>query len=140
MKKVFYNSWLAKHFLPFAHTITITAFVLTKRDRLPQSTINHECTHARQWIEMAVASGLIIWVLMLVFGMSAWWMLLAAAAFYVWYLAEFAVRFIILRDRRKTYKSISFEQEARMAEHDDNYLENAHYFSWLHYLFRRSEQ
>ena len=134
MKKVFYNSWLAKHFLRGAHTITIGPFVLSKYDVLPQSVINHECVHSRQWIEMAVSSGIIIWILMLVFKMSAWWMLLAAFAFYIWYVLEYLVRLCVLHKHHSAYKAISFEQEARCSEQDDNYLENTRYFSWVRYL------
>ena len=133
MKKVFYNNWLAKTFLYGAHTITIGPFVLTKRDSLPQSVINHECVHARQWIEMTVASGLIIWLLMLIFDISAWWMLLASLTFYIWYVTEFLILFCN-HPYKDAYKAISFEREARASEFDSNYLENAHYFSWVKYL------
>ena len=61
MKKVFYRSWIAKHLLFAGYsTITLLAWVFTKwsKTEARQSTINHECTHARQWIELTVASGL----------------------------------------------------------------------------------
>ncbi len=53
MKKVFYDSWLAKAILfPSYSTITLFAWVFTKWSKTDarQSTINHECVHARQWI------------------------------------------------------------------------------------------
>ena len=35
------------------------------------------------------------------------------------------------------YRLISFEREARLAEKDNNYLENCSYFSgWLRYVFK----
>lgn len=142
MKKVFYESWLAKHLLFSGYTtITLCAWVLTKWSKAEarQSTINHECTHARQWIELTVASGLLIWVAMLVFGLSAWWLALAPVIFYLWYVVEWCIRKLIagvLADCREdydAYRLISFEREARLAEKDNNYLENSTYFAWLHF-------
>ena len=148
MKKVFYESWIAKHLLFAGYsTITLFAWVFTKWStevgRMRQSTINHECVHARQWIELTVASGLLLWIGMLVFGYSAWWLTLSAATFYVWYVLEWCIRKMIasvLADCREdydAYRLISFEREARLAEKDNNYLENCSYFSgWLRYVFK----
>ena len=66
MKKVYCNNLLAKVLLAFSscHTITIGPFVLSKRpeEKITQKVRNHECTHARQWVEMAVAIGTVIWI------------------------------------------------------------------------------
>ena len=76
MKKVYCNNLLAKVLLAFSscHTITIGPFVLSKRpeEKITQKVRNHECTHARQWVEMAVAIGTVIWILLLCFDLSAW--------------------------------------------------------------------
>lgn len=139
MKKVFYESWIAKHLL-FANytTITLFAWVFTKwgKGEARQSTINHECIHARQWIELAVASGLLIWLGMLLFGYSAWWLLLSALTFYIWYVLEFVVKWFYgsIMGNYNAYKNISFEREARLSEIDNNYLENSTYFAWLKML------
>ena len=81
MKKVYCNNLLAKVLLAFSscHTITIGPFVLSKRpeEKITQKVRNHECTHARQWVEMAVAIGTVIWILLLCFDLSAWWLVLA---------------------------------------------------------------
>lgn len=138
MKKVFYNSRIAKLILFSSYsTITLCAWVLTVCTRLPQEVINHECTHARQWIELTVLSGVILWVGLLLFGYSAWWLALSAAIFYLWYGLEYAVRRIISKvfirkdnSQKDVYRQVSFEQEARLAEKDSNYLENSHYFAW----------
>ena len=138
MKKVFYDSWLAKAILFAGYsTITICAWVFTKCKTLKQSVINHECTHARQWIELTVMSGILIWLGMLVFGYSAWWLALSALTFYIWYVLEYLVRrfigFFSSSDNKQkdAYRLVSFEQEARLAENDNNYLENSNYFAWL---------
>ena len=82
MKKLFYESWIAKHLLLSGYsTITLLAWVFTKwsKTEARQSTINHECVHARQWIELTVASGILIWIITLIFGLSSWWLALAPA-------------------------------------------------------------
>lgn len=65
MKKIRYNSWIARNFLCEGYeTITLAAWVCTKcksKEEMPQSTRNHECTHTRQWVECMLASGVIIW-------------------------------------------------------------------------------
>lgn len=136
MKKVFYESWIAKHLLFASYTtITLFAWVFTKwsEKEARQSTINHECVHARQWIELAIASGLLIWLGMLLFGYSAWWLLLSAMTFYIWYVLEFVVKWFYgsIMGNYNAYKNISFEREARLSEKDNNYLENSGYFGWL---------
>lgn len=131
MKKVFYDSWVAKFFLMSGYnTITLGPFVYTKRKVLSQAVINHECTHARQWCECAVLSGFVAWVLAVALGISAWWMLLSGVAFYIWYGIEYLVRRWGMA-QKEAYRAVRFEQEARRAEQDDNYLENSHYFGWL---------
>ena len=52
MKKIIYNSWVARHLLfPGYSTITLAAWVCTKwsKEEMLQTTKNHECTHVRQW-------------------------------------------------------------------------------------------
>lgn len=134
MKKVFYDSWLAKAILfPSYSTITLFAWVFTKWSKTDarQSTINHECVHARQWIELTVASGLLLWAGGLIFGYSAWWLALSAVIFYLWYVLEWCIRLIGNICNRDAYHMVSFERKARLAERDNNYLENSHYFAWL---------
>ena len=138
MKKVFCENWLAKVLLCMSscHTITVGPFVLSKRkeERLTQETRNHECTHTRQWAEMAVACGLLVWVLMLLFGLSSWWLVLPGLAFYLWYGVEWLIKFVRLGDAGEAYRAISLEREAYYNEGDANYLENSSYFAWVKYL------
>ena len=72
MKKIVYNSWVARHILlPGYSTITITAWVLTKykNDKdMPQHVRNHESIHIRQWVECMLASGVVIWAFVLCAG------------------------------------------------------------------------
>lgn len=139
MKKVFYEHWIAKYLLFKGYTtITLMAWVFTKwsEAQARQSTINHECIHARQWVELTVVSGLLLWLGMLVFGYSAWWMVISPVVFYAWYVVELFIRWVIGFGKKdySSYCSISFEQEARLSEHDCNYLENSTYFAWMKFL------
>lgn len=138
MKKIFCDSFLAKMLLCMSscHTITVGPFVLSKRKegKITQEIRNHECTHARQWAEMAVASGLAIWLLMLLFHLSALWLILAAVAFYIWYGIEWFIRFVKIGNFGKAYEAVSFEREAYENEDDLNYLENSNYFAWVKYI------
>lgn len=138
MKKVFYDNPVAKVLLCLSscHTITLGPFVVSKRkeSEVAQYVRNHECTHARQWIEMAVVAGILIWMLLLMFDISAWWLMLSAVVFYLWYGAEWLVRLCSLKDADKAYRAISFEREAYDNEYNSNYLENSQYFAWIRYL------
>ena len=140
MKKVFYKSKLAKFLLFSSYTtITLFAWVFTKLavHEAKQSVVNHECVHARQWTELAFSSGLLLWLGVAILGFSAWLLAFAPFAFYIWYALEYVVRrFLGLFARsdnrqKEAYRLVSFEQEARLAEEDPNYLENSMYFAWL---------
>lgn len=143
MKKIFYDSWLAKLLLMFSHchTITLGPFVFSRKtaDEMTQETRNHECTHSRQWMEVTVSAGILLLAAVLAFGLSPWWMLLSGAVYYVWYVLEWLVRVAIHRlhpsdGRKSAYKMISFEREADDNERDPDYLENCRYFAWAKYL------
>lgn len=150
MKKVFYESKLAKVLLCMSscHTITLGPFVFSKRkeQNITQADRNHECTHARQWIELTVLAGLILLGLVLWLDISAWWMLASGVMFYVWYGIEYLIRAMVYSvtndgcpkgERKDAYRMVSFEREAYESEHDCNYLENCSYFTgWMKYLYK----
>lgn len=149
MTKVFYNSTVAKMLLCFSpcHTIMLGGFVFSKQreSEMTQSTRNHESVHARQWVEMTILSGMVILALVLWLGISPWWMLLSGATFYVWYVIEWmckGIYYSIMNDewdcpsnKLIPYREISFDREARLANNDNNYLENSSYFSWIKYIW-----
>ena len=136
MKKIRYNSWIAKNLLFSGYqTITLAAWVCTKcksKEEMLQRVRNHECTHARQWTECMLASGVIIWALVLFAGISAWWFCLSFLMFYVLYLLELLIKLPFYGT--DTYRNISFEREAYACQNDNNYLENGDYFEWVKYL------
>lgn len=142
MKKVFYDSWIANKLLFKGYsTITIFAWVFTKykEGEMKQRTINHECVHVRQWVELTISSGFALFLGMLIFGFSPWWLLISTLVFYAWYVLEYLIRrFLVLfssneHKQSMAYRSVAFEKEARQAEFDSNYLENSLYFNWFNY-------
>ena len=136
MKKVIYNSKLAHAILWDNYsTITLTAFVFTEykdEKEMPQWVRNHECTHARQWCECMLASGGIIWILVLLAGISAWWFALSFGMFYILYVLEWLVKLCFYGT--EAYRNISFEREANAGEDDETYLENSGYFEWIKFI------
>ena len=115
---------------------------MTIYKKLTQETINHECTHARQWIELTVAGGLFIWLGMLIFDYSEWYLAISPILFYLWYGLEYYIRRIMGlfasgdNKQHTAYREVAFEQEARLAEKDNNYLENSHYYAWTKFIIK----
>ena len=50
--------------------------------------------------------------------------------FYIWYLVEWLIRRVVLRDNR-AYYNISFEKEAYNNEENPDYLDKRKMFNWL---------
>ena len=92
--------------------VNLFGVLFTRRDRLISSVeLNHEQIHTEQMKEM-----------LYVF-------------FYLWYLIEWLIRLIILRDSHNAYRAISFEQEAYANQANLTYLEGRKRYRWLSYLF-----
>lgn len=111
MKKIRYNSFIAKLLWSGYNTITLAAFVCTKynnKEEMPQRIRNHECTHARQWVECMLASGVVIWALVLFAGISALWFALSFISFYILYVLEWLVKIPFYG--KNAYENISFER------------------------------
>ena len=97
--------------------------------------INHEKMHWNQQLEVfsvVVFLCLLIEGILVLNGIFAWWFILFLvvpfAYWYAWYLIEWLIKIPFCK--RKAYKSISFEQEAR------NYIpDNKRIFGWMKYIF-----
>ena len=101
--------------LPGFLALTVWPFVFIRRDladRYTPTVARHESIHGRQQLEM-------LWL-----------------PFFLWYLVEWLIRLVLLRDPHLAYLSISFEQEAYDHQHDDTYLQTRRPFAWLRYLFK----
>lgn len=92
--------------------LTLFPFVMvkSKKDRQDLVFLNHEKIHLRQQLELLVVP------------------------FYVLYLLEFLVRWMVLKNRFKAYKSISFEREAYGNEYDLGYLKKRKWYGFLNYF------
>ena len=92
--------------------LTLWPFILIKESQLKEDTrlINHERIHLRQQIEMLIVP------------------------FYLWYVLEWAIRFIKYRDAQKAYRNLSFEREAYQHEGNFKYLENRTPYRFIKYL------
>lgn len=102
-----------KFFPPRGFTyVNLFGVLLTRRDKkISDVTLNHELIHTEQMKEM-----------LYVF-------------FYLWYVMEWLVRLIILRDSHKAYRAISFEREAYTNQTNLTYLEGRKRYRWLTYVF-----
>lgn len=130
--KWFYKSKLAKWLtlLGTCHTITLGCVVLTERakENVSQQLINHENTHAKQFIELLIV-GIVLYAVMALFEVSWWFLIPCLLLFYVWYGVEWLIRFIQCKfNWHKAYKAVAFEQEANAMEEID---EKRDAFGWL---------
>ena len=89
--------------------MTVYPFIFTKNKVCKEDIVlmNHERIHIRQQLEMLIIP------------------------FYLWYGIEFLIRFIKLKNKRKAYRAISFEQEAYGNESDLNYLKKRPFWKFL---------
>jgi hypothetical protein len=85
-------------------------FLMNKEDVLDKVFVNHEKIHLRQQLELLVLP------------------------FYVWYVIEFLIRWIITKDKNVAYRNISFEKEAYTNEKDLNYLKSRSFWIFLNYF------
>lgn len=85
-------------------------FLADAADKNDVVFVNHERIHLRQQLE-----------LLIVF-------------FYVWYFVEYVIRLLQFKDRKKAYRSISFEREAYENEKDLGYLNGRSFWKFLRYL------
>lgn len=72
-----------------------------------QEIHRHETIHFRQQIEMLVVF------------------------FYLWYVIEFLIKLVRLKDVKMAYRAISFEREAYENQDSRTYLDNRPLYAWL---------
>lgn len=145
MRKVFYNSILAKILLCLSscETITLGLFVFTTRASLSQTTLRHELTHSLQYCEWFIASSILV-LLSGCFFVYPWWMaLLPIVAYYIVYILEWIVRLVyclpanswnVAKASKAAYRLNSFEAEAYMSEMIADYNVSRDLFNNYKYL------
>jgi len=92
------------------NAINLFGVVFTRAVKLSEQTLRHESIHTAQMRELVYIF------------------------FYVWYLAEYAIRLIRYRNGKEAYRNISFECEAYQYGKTDNYLSKRKWYSFLKYL------
>ena len=93
--------------------LTLWPFVFVRKDEEQNYTHiveRHETIHGEQQKEMLIV------------------------LFYLWYLAEWLVKWIYYRNRTTAYKNISFEREAYANQYDADYLGVRSHFSFFKYI------
>ena len=105
---------ISSNFIPFKGFIAINLFgiIVARRDGLPLTKLilNHEAIHTKQIKELLYVG------------------------FYIWYIVEWLVRLIYIRNFKQAYKAISFEKEAFANQENGRYLKSRESFSFLNYM------
>ncbi|MGI6048171.1 MAG: hypothetical protein ACOYEG_09230 [Petrimonas sp.] len=85
-------------------------FARKEQGELSRQIINHELIHTRQMLELMFIG------------------------FYVWYVTEWIIKWIIYKNRFVAYRNIGFEREA--FENDDNfdYLKHRKWYGFANYV------
>ena len=124
-------------YIPFQgyKAIFLFGILFVKGDaKIDDVTMNHESVHSKQYVETGLLSLLLL--LPLLFNGLWWlWLILSVFAFYILYVAEWFVKFIIYKlNTHKTYRNTSFEREAYSNEKNLNYLDSRKRFAWIKYI------
>jgi len=133
MRRIFYNSWLAKCLLwPVYPTAMMLGSIQTKSKMshpLSDEVKRHESTHCEQYWEITVMAFIVAVGLQIAFG-GGWWFVAVPFVYYVLYFLEAAFTWIIRlithgwsEAMDMAYDNSMFEQEARLAENDPTYNE-----------------
>ena len=120
--------------------ITIWPFVFVQRKQwkwYDATARRHEGIHCCQQVETLVAS-LVLAISFAVIGLLPLWLTLASPlVYFALYGLEYAIRLSIYDfDSHKTYRNVSFEQEAFLMEGDLTYSKRRKLFASWKYIFR----
>ena len=142
MKTTYYNSKLAQLILFSGYnTIMFFGFILTKKLELTVTSLRHEQTHQRQYVECMILSLPV--ALSLCWCVSWWFILLIPTFYYLLYLGEWLVSFVyhLFSDDRigdgkvnhNAYAAGAMEMEAKLNQDNPNYLNERKRFAWFGY-------
>jgi len=92
------------------NAMAFACFIFTRKQTLSERTIRHEHIHYAQQKE-----------LLFIFQ-------------WLWYVVEWFIRLLVYRSHNKAYRNISFEREAFINDHNENYLKERKKYSFLKYL------
>jgi len=85
-------------------------FARKEQPELSRKIINHELIHTRQMLELLVIG------------------------FYVWYITEWVIKWIIYKDRLLAYRNIGFEREAFDNDANLDYLKYRRRYGFAGYV------
>ena len=124
-------------YLPFQGFRAINLFdILFVRGNanIDDITMNHETIHSKQYIETGLSFSILLLPLIFI-GLWWLWLLLSVFAFYILYVVEWFIKFLIYKfDKHKAYKNTSFEREAYSNEKNLDYLDSRKWFAWVKYF------
>lgn len=146
MRRIYYNSWLAKTLLAKKFdTSMLFGTICTKHaetNPLSEQVKRHESIHCEQYWEVTVVAFFVAVVLQIVFG-GGWWFVAVPFVYYVLYFLEASLTwcFRLVTDgwksaARMAYEYSMFEQEARAGEGDVGYVESRRFCAFLRYFGR----
>ncbi len=101
-----------KHMVPDGFLgVTFFPFIFLKNEDLKkdQVFINHEKIHVRQQLQLLIFP------------------------FFIWYMIEFLIKWMIYKDKNIAYRNISFEREAYQNENDFEYLNKLSFWNFINY-------
>lgn len=104
---------ISKYLIPKGYIgLTLWPFIILKCNDLKwnKRLVNHEKIHIRQQLELFILP------------------------FYLIYGVEFLIRFALLQQWSKAYKSISFEREAYANEDNLMFLKKRPFWNFIHYF------
>lgn len=143
MRRIYYNSWLAKCFIVGYSTAMFFGYICTKNrpDKPLSARLKlHESIHAEQYGEVTLLAFLLALLLQAVLG-GSWWFAGVPFVYYVLYFLEAALTwcFRLVTDgwksaARMTYEYSMFEQEAKAGESVDGYVESRKMYAFLRYF------
>lgn len=142
MRRIFYNSRLAKYLLWSGYsTVMLFGYICTKySEPLSFRIKRHESIHAEQYGEVTMLSFLVALVLQIIFG-GGWWFVPVPVMYYVLYFLEAAFTWSVRlcthgwnEAAEMAYDNSMFEQEVRDGEDVVGYIETRKYLAFLRYF------
>lgn len=105
---------LYSNHIPFKgfSAINIVGIVIARKQNLPldNQTLNHESIHTSQIVELFIIG------------------------FYIWYIFEWIIKFIIYKNKYDAYRNIGFEREAYENDINMHFLKKRKRYSFIRYL------
>jgi len=104
---------VSKYIVPKGYLgLTIFPFIFLKWKNLSlnKTLVNHEMIHLRQQVELLILP------------------------FYLFYIIEFLIRYVKLKDWKTAYRSISFEKEAYKNDSNLKFLKKRPFWNFIHYF------